>query len=100
MRRHRRSSNHGQARWLSNPIATVLGALAMALLLAGCAEKPQDPVQKQAGTTVTRDTRPWDAERTPFTAPGLTKGDRAAYEEALKQRSLGQNEYVRIGASK
>ncbi len=99
MRRHRRS-NHGQARWLSSPIATVLGALAMALLLAGCAEKPQDPAQKQAGTTVTRDTRPWDAERTPFTAPGLTKGDRAAYEEALKQRSLGQNEYVRIGASK
>ena len=99
MRRHRRS-NHGPARWLSNPIATVLGALAIAVLLAGCAEKPQDTAQKQAGTTVTRDTRPWDAESTPFTAPGLTKGNRAAYEEALKQRMLGQNEYVRIGASK
>jgi hypothetical protein len=99
MRRHRRH-NQGHARWLSNPIATVLGALAIALLLAGCAEKPQDQVQKQAGTTVTWDTRPWDAERTPFTAAGLDKGNRVAYEDAMKQRTQGQNEYVRIGASK
>lgn len=99
MRRHRRT-NQGHARWLSNPIATVLGALALALLLAGCAEKPQDPVQKQAGKTVTRDTRPWDAAATPFTAPGLAKGNKDAYEEALKQRALSQNEYVRIGASR
>lgn len=98
MRRHRRNQ-HGAARWLSNPIATVLGALAMALLLAGCAEKPQDQAKKQAGTTVTWDTRPWDAERTPFTVPGLDKGNRVAYEDALKQRNQGQNEYVRIGAS-
>jgi type IV pilus biogenesis protein CpaD/CtpE len=98
MRRHRRNI-HGAARWLSNPIAAVLGALAVALLLAGCAEKPQDQAKKQAGTTVTWDTRPWEAERTPFTVPGVDKGSRAAYEDALKQRAQGQNEYVRIGAS-
>ena len=101
--RRRRRNNAGRSDWLSSPIATVLGALAIALLLAGCAEKPQDPVQTEAGTTVTRDTKAWDAEPTPFTAPGLArnvKGDRAAYEEALKQRTLGQNEYVRIGTSK
>lgn len=99
MRRHRRP-RMSQSRWLSSPIATVLGALAIALLLAGCSEKPQDPVQKQAGTTVTWDTKPWDAEATPFTTPGLAKGNRTAYEDALKQRALGQNEYIRIGASR
>ena len=98
MRRHRRSAV-GQSRWLSNPITTVLGALAIALLLAGCSEKPQDPVQTQAGKTVTRDTRPWDAEPTRFAAPGFQKGNQASYEEALKKRTLGQNEYVRIGTS-
>ena len=98
MRRHRRNQSH--AAWLSNPIATVIGALAIALLLAGCAEKSQDPVHKQAGTTVTWDTRPWEAERTPFTVQGLDKGNRVAYQDALKQRAQGQNEYVRIGASK
>ena len=96
MKRHRRS-NQGYTRWLSNPIATVLGALAIALLLAGCAEKPQDPVQKQAGTTVTRDTKPWDAEPTRFTVAGFTKGNKAAYDDALKQRTLTQNESIRIG---
>jgi hypothetical protein len=97
MRRHRRSS--AQARWLSSPIAAVLGALAVALLLAGCGEKPQDPQTRQVGRTVTRDTKPWDADPTRFTAAGFTKGNQAAYEDALKQRMLGQNEYVRIGAS-
>ena len=99
MKRHRRS-NQGYTRWLSNPIATVLGALAIAVLLSGCAEKTQDPVHKQAGTTVTRDTPPWEAQRTPFTAAGFTAGNKASYEDSLKQRTLGQNEYVRIGPSK
>jgi hypothetical protein len=98
MRRYRRS-NTSSMRWLSNPIAAVLGALAMALLLAGCSEKPQDPVPKEAGKTVTRDTAPWDAEATRFTVAGLTKGDKTAYETALKKRTLTQNESVRIGVS-
>ncbi len=100
MRRHRRlRSAHMQ--WLTNPIATVLGALAIALLLAGCAEKPQDQGQanRPAGTTVTHDTKPWDADPTPFTVAGYVKGDKAAYENAQKQRTLGQHEYVRIGDS-
>lgn len=98
MRRHRRSA--GQSRWLSSPIAAVLGALAVALLLAGCSEKPQDPQTREVGKTVTRDTKPWNAEPTRYTAAGFTKGNQAAYEDALKQRTLVQNEYIRIGSSK
>ena len=98
MRRHRRTA--GRSRWLSNPITAVLGALAVALLLAGCSEKPQDPQTREVGKTVTRDTKPWDAEPTRFTATGFTKGSQAAYEDALKQRTEAQNEYIRIGASK
>ena len=96
MRRHRRSHS-GQPRWLRSPFAAVLGALAFAVLLAGCSELPQDGPKKQAGTTVTRDTPPWEAEKTPFTVAGYVKGDVKAYEHGLKQRTLGQQEYVRIG---
>jgi len=35
MRRRRRRSLPAGSRWLASPIATVLGALAIALLLAG-----------------------------------------------------------------
>ena len=96
MRRRRRSSS-SRSHWLASPIATVLGALAIALLLAGCAEKPQDAGQKEAGTTVTRDSKPWEGQRSRFAAPDVATGDKAAYEHALKQRTLRQNEYVRIG---
>lgn len=98
MRRHRRSFS-SRANWLANPIATVIGALAIALLLAGCDEKPQEQAQKPAGTTVTRDSRPWDAAPTPFTVAGFKTGDQAAYEDALNQRAMVQNEYIRIGTS-
>jgi hypothetical protein len=95
--RRRRRGIASRSGWLFDPIATVLGALAIALLLAGCGEKPQDPAQRTAGTTVTRDTRPWEAQATRFTAPGVASGDKAAYDQALKQRAQHQNEYVRIG---
>ncbi len=96
MRRYRRFQS-GQPRWLRSPIAAVLGALAFAVLLAGCSELPQDGPKKVAGTTVTSDTPPWTAEKTPFSVAGYVKDDKNAYEHALKQRTLGQHEYVRIG---
>ena len=99
MRRRRRSSS-SRARWMASPIATVLGALAIALLLAGCGQKVQDAGQKEPGTTVTRDSKPWDAPRSRFAATDVASGDKGAYEHALKQRTLQQNEYVRIGDAK
>jgi hypothetical protein len=55
---------------------------------------------KEAGTTVTRDSKPWEGQPSRFAAPGLATGDQARYEHALRQRTLQQNEYVRIGDSK
>ena len=100
MRRYRRLSQHRRSRWLVSPLATLLGALAFAVLLAGCAEKPQDADPRQAGSTVTRDTKPWNAEMTPHTAPGAARGDKEAWDDAMKRRTQGQNEYVRIGAQR
>lgn len=76
--------------------ATLAAAGALALGLAACGEKPQTLGEKAAGTTVTRDTKPWQGEPLAFQAP-FTRGDKASWENALKLRQQGQNEYVRIG---
>ncbi len=72
--------------------------LCVAGLVAGltaCAEKPQESVAKRPGTTVTRDTRPWDADSTAYSSAQLKKGDQAAWERTLKDRAQSQNEYTR-----
>ena len=68
---------------------TTLGALASALLLSACAEKPQTAATKKL------DAMPWDGSQTVFAASGWKAGDRASWEEQLKTRSQGQNEYSR-----
>ena len=75
-------------RWMT------LGALASALLLSACAEKPQTAATKKL------DTLPWDGSQTAFAAPGWKAGDRASWEEQLKTRSQGQNEYSRAPAQR
>jgi hypothetical protein len=72
--------------------------LAAALLLAGCGERPQTNSHG-----VRLDAAPWSGTGveantgTAFTAPGWTVGDRASWQERLKQRAInGQNEYTRI----
>jgi hypothetical protein len=76
--------------------ATLAAVGALALGLVACGEKPQTLGEKAAGTTVTRDTKPWQGEPLAFQAP-FTRGDKASWENALKLRQQGQNEYVRIG---
>ena len=71
---------------------TTFGALASALLLSACAEKPQTAATKKF------DAMPWDGSQTAFAAPGWKAGDRASWEEQLKTRSQGQNEYSRAPA--
>lgn len=75
-------------------VAAAIAALALGL--AACGEKPQTLGGKSAGTTVTRDTQPWQGDPLAFQAP-FTRGDKASWEGALKLRQQTQNEYVRTG---
>jgi hypothetical protein len=76
-------------RWL-------LAVIALAGLL-GCGEREQI-----AGSQRTyqgkHDSKPWDNEplAVEFRGGKWNKGDRAAWEEQIKTRQLGQNEYKRI----
>ena len=65
----------------------VLAASAL-LGLSACSEVPQVTVYEQGQYRGKTDTRPWEDSE--------FKGDRAAWEKALKERSRGQNEYNRI----
>jgi len=77
--------------------ALVLVALAGGtLLLAACGEKPQTNAEG-----VKHDAVPWSGTGTQtntgtvFTAPGWKVGDKTAWEQQIKLRSNGQNEYTR-----
>lgn len=67
--------------WLMTAAALPLG------LVAGCGEKPVT-VYKQGKYQGKKDSQPWDNER--------FKGDKAAWEKAIKDRNLAQNEYARV----
>ena len=67
----------------------LLIAAAVALgAAAGCGEKASVTVYKQGKYQGKPDKQPWDNDQ--------FKGDRAAWEKAVKARNLGQNEYVRV----
>ncbi|MGB3068333.1 MAG: hypothetical protein WBC18_07295 [Ottowia sp.] len=63
-----------------------------ALFLGACGEKPQT-----IGTR-SSDKEPWTGSvQKAFDAPGWKPGDKASWEEQIKQRNRGQNEFVRMG---
>lgn len=66
-------------------------AAAMSLLAAGCGEKTQVTVYKQGQYQGKPDKQPWDNDQ--------FKGDRAAWDKAIKARNDGQNEYKRVAAN-
>lgn len=65
-------------------LAFLLGALVIGL--SGCGERPA-VIYKQGKYQGKPDTQPWDNEQ--------FKGDRMAWEHALKVRAQGGNEYNR-----
>jgi predicted small lipoprotein YifL len=67
-------------------IAAALAA-ALTLGLAACGEKTQVTVYEPGKYKGKLDAKPWDNEQ--------FKGNQAAWEDAVKARSLAQNEYVR-----
>jgi hypothetical protein len=69
----------------------VATAAALAWVLAGCGEKPTVTVYKQGQYQGKPDKRPWDNEE--------FKGDRAVWEQKIKKRNEGQNEYARLTPS-
>jgi hypothetical protein len=72
----------------------IAAATALTLALAACGEKPQtmDGAARQA------DAQPWsvsDAANPAFRAPGWKDGDKAAWEQQIRQRNQAQNDYAR-----
>jgi len=63
-----------------------LGAGTLALVMAGCGEH-KVTVYKQGQYQGKPDTAAWDND--------LFKGDKVAWENAIKKRTEGQNEYSR-----
>jgi hypothetical protein len=66
-------------------------AVALTWALAACGERATVTVYKQGQYQGKPDKQPWDNDQ--------FKGDRAAWEQSVKARNLGQNEYVRISGS-
>ena len=63
-------------------------AVALAGVAAGCGEKSSVTVYKQGQYQGKPDKQSWDNDQ--------FKGDKGAWEKAVKARNLGQNEYVRV----
>lgn len=66
-------------------------AVALAASLMACGEKPQT-----AGTLHGEKSHAWNGPATGFTAPGFKPSDQAAWDEQIKQRNRGQNDYARM----
>ena len=64
-------------------------AAAATLALSACTETPQT-----AGTREVDD-KAWQAGKNGFVAPGWKAGDQASWEEQMRSRATGQNEYAR-----
>jgi predicted small secreted protein len=72
----------------------VAAVAAAALVLAGCGEKKQT----MTGAGKKSDPAPWVASgnaNPAYTVPGWKAGDKAAWEEQMRQRNQAQNDYVR-----
>ena len=72
----------------------VSAAVAAGLALAGCGEKQQ----AMTGAGKKSDPAPWVASSSAnpaYTAPGWKAGDKAVWEEQMRQRNQAQNDYVR-----
>lgn len=77
-------------------IRGTLVAFAAAALLGGCMEVEQSAGPTKQGRYQGKpDTTPWSNESLAM-GPKWTKGDRASWEEQIKNRQLGQHEDRRI----
>jgi hypothetical protein len=63
--------------------------------LAACGERSQELGARQ----VKSDKPAFQGGDAPFTAPGWSAGERASWEQQLRARAQGQNEYARSPAA-
>jgi hypothetical protein len=64
--------------------------------LVGCSKPEQAAETNKNGKYAGKpDTRPWESEKTAFTDAKLAKGDKTAWESAIKARNQSQNEYAK-----
>ncbi|WP_395141668.1 hypothetical protein [Schlegelella aquatica] len=66
-------------------------ALAAAALLGACGERPQTAQAPQTRG----DTPAWQGASNPYVASGWKPGDAASWEQHMRRRAQGQNEYSR-----
>ncbi len=80
------------------PMLSMLCVAALLAGLAGCGEREQVVVYEQGKYQGKTDTRPWenDPSNSLYTSSKWSKGDKASWENALKSRNQGQNEYARV----
>jgi hypothetical protein len=76
----------------------VMALASLALGLTACGEKEQVVVYKQGKYQGKPDARPWDNDSPVAELRGgkWNKGDRASWEEQIKNRQLAQHEHKRI----
>jgi hypothetical protein len=72
---------------MRNALLVVAVAVALAAGVAGCGERSSVTVYKQGQYQGKPDKQPWDNDQ--------FKGDKLAWETAIKKRNEGQNEYSR-----
>jgi hypothetical protein len=65
-------------------------AAACALPLAACTEKPQTAGGHKP------DAEPWQGAQAAYMVPGWKRGDPASWEQQIRKRNQGQNEYSRL----
>jgi len=68
-------------------VLVIAAAVALATAAAGCGERSTVTVYKQGQYQGKPDKQPWDNDQ--------FKGDKLAWENAIKKRNEGQNEYSR-----
>jgi hypothetical protein len=64
---------------------------ATAALMLGCSEEPQTA----GGAAGQGEAASWKGAQNPYVAPGWTTGDQASWEQQMRSRMQGQNEYSR-----
>jgi hypothetical protein len=67
--------------------------LSLAVVLAACS----DPGNRPPGVRAP-DQKTWQGAADPYVAPGWKPGDEHSWDEQMRKRAQGQNEYVRIGS--